>query len=264
VAEYTIERGLGVRARMNVLAMVHAPATLALLDTLGVEPGTRCVDLGCGGGHVTMELARRVGPAGHAMGIDLDEALLGSAREEAAAQALDNLTFRVASVEQLAETGFDLAFARMLLSHLLDPAGVVRRMAGAVRPGGMVVVEDVHFAGCFTEPACAAYNRWVEWFRETVRHNNGDLDIGPRLPGLLRTAGLTSVGVRVAQPAYLDGLPKQLQQMSMEKVRPAILAAGVVSADDYDAAHAELKAFTDDPDTIVASPRMIQAWGRRA
>lgn len=55
VADYTIERGLGVRERMTLLAKVHAPATLTLLDMLGVASGTRCVDLGCGGADVTIE-----------------------------------------------------------------------------------------------------------------------------------------------------------------------------------------------------------------
>jgi SAM-dependent methyltransferase len=263
VGDYTIERGLGVRERMTLLATVHAPATLTLLDMLGVAPGKRCVDLGCGGGHVTIELARRAGVSGHATGVDLDEALLSAARAEAAAHGLDNVTFRAGPVEGFSETGFDLVYARMLLSHLRDSAGVVGSMAAAVRPGGTVAVEDVHFTGCFTEPECSAYNSWVSWFREAVRRNKGDLEIGPRLPVLLRAAGLTNVGVRVAQPVYLDGPRKQLQQMSMEMTRTAILASGVTSADEYDAAHAELKSFTDDPNTLVASPRMIQAWGRR-
>jgi hypothetical protein len=152
----------------------------------------------------------------------------------------------------------------MLLSHVPDPAAVVRRMADAVRSGGMVIVEDVHFAGCFTEPGCPAYDQWVTWFGEAVRGNGGDLDIGPRLPSLLREAGLVNVGVRVSQAAFLDGPYKQLQQMSMGKVRAAVLAAAATSADDFDAAHAELKAFTDDPTTLVAGPRMIRAWARRS
>jgi hypothetical protein len=56
---------------------------------------------------------------------------------------------------------------------------------------------------------------------------------------------------------------KQLQQLTMAKVRSAILAAGIVTAAEYDEAHADLKAFTDDEGTLVASPRMIQVWGRR-
>ncbi len=211
MAEYTIERGLGVRERMDLLAAVHAPATLAVLDMVGVVPGGRCVDLGCGGGHVTMELARRVGPSGHVTGVDLDEALLEAARQEAAARGLENVTFRVGPVEDFVETRLELAFARMLLERFRDPSAVVGVMAGAVRSGGMVIVEDVHFGGCFTEPACPAYDHSVGWFRETVRRNGADLDIGPRLPGLFREAGLVGVGVRVAQAAYLDGPHEQLR-----------------------------------------------------
>jgi SAM-dependent methyltransferase len=263
VSEYTIERGRGVLDRMDLLARAHAPGTLSLLDLLGVPAGARCVDLGCGGGHVTMELARRAS-AGGALGIDLDEELLAVARGDASAQGLRNVTFRAGEVEQFSDADFDLAFARMLLSHLRDPAEMVVRMTAAVRPGGLVIVEDVHFAGCFTEPACPAYDRWVDWFTEVVRRTNGDLDIGPRLPGLLRAAGLTGIGVRVAQPVFLDGPVKQLQQLSMAKVRSAVLAAGLADVDEYDRAHAELQAFTDDPTTVVASPRMIQTWGARA
>jgi hypothetical protein len=128
----------------------------------------------------------------------------------------------------------------------------------------MVIVEDVNFAGCFTEPECDAYDRWVHWFTEAVHRTGGDLNIGPRLPRLLREAGLVEIGLRVVQPAYIDAPEKQLQQMSMAKVRASVLGAGLAEAGEYDTAHSELKTFTNDQTTIVASPRMIQAWGRRA
>jgi hypothetical protein len=65
------------------------------------------------------------------------------------------------------------------------------------------------------------------------------------------------------QPPFLDGPHKHLQELSMLKRKAAVVAAGVASAEDCDAAHAELLAFTADPTTLVAAPRMIQAWGRR-
>jgi SAM-dependent methyltransferase len=264
MTDYTIEQGPGVRERMNLLAAVHAPTTLALLDSLGVAEGARCIDLGCGGGHVTMELGRRAGPAGCAVGIDLDEALLECARRDAAVQRLDNVTFQVAAAEDLAEAGFDLAFARFLLSHLRDPARVAGLMVAGVRSRGFVVVEDTEFSGCFTYPTCPSYDRWVGWYRETVRRTGGDADLGPRLPALLRSVGVTEIGVRVAQHAYLDGPHKRLQELSMDKQKAAVVAAGVASADDYDAAQVDLQAFTADPTTLIAGPRIIQAWGRRA
>ena len=264
MSEYTIDRGMGVRERMDLLANNHAPGTLSLFDLLGTPgKGARCVDFGCGGGHVTLELGRRTGPRGRVVGIDLDTEMLALARAQAESQGLDHVSFRAGAVEDASDADFDVAFARMLLCHLNKPAAMVARMIAAVRRGGMVIVEDMHFAGCFTEPACPAYNQWVEWFRQAVRRTGGDLDIGPRLPALLRAEGLTEIGVRVAQPAYVDGPPKQLLQLSMQHVRTAVVSAGLALPAEYDAAHAQLKAFSDDPTTVVASPRMIQAWGRR-
>src|SRR5262249_60203793 len=99
-----------------------------------------------------MELGRRVGPAGRVVGMDLDTALLEVARTEAGARGLDHVSFRVGAVEDLAESGFDLACARMLLMHLRDPDSVVRSMVAAGRTRGMVVVGEVKFSGAFTQP----------------------------------------------------------------------------------------------------------------
>jgi 2-polyprenyl-3-methyl-5-hydroxy-6-metoxy-1,4-benzoquinol methylase len=263
VTDYTIERGVGVRERMNLLAAVNGPATLVLLDILGVAAGWDCLDLGCGGGHVAMELARRVGSKGAVVGIDVDQELLKLARAEATDQRLDNITFRVGDVQAFAESGFDLAYARMLLMHLRDPQRTVERMATALRRGGVVAIEDANFAGCFTYPPCPAYDKWAAWYQQTVRLRGGDPNLGPRLPSLLSAVGLEDVQVRVAQPAYLTGAHKQLQALSMAKQRMAVVATGVATSEEYDTAHAELQAFIDDPRTLVAAPRVVQAWGRR-
>ena len=262
MSDYTIERGLGVRQRMDLLAAVRGPATAQLLDSLSLGAGARCVDVGCGGGHVTIEIARRVGPGGSVLGIDLDEALLGLARSTASELGLDNITFRVCAAENLSETGLDLVFSRLLLMHLRDPERMVSLMATAIRSGGIVALEDANFAGCFAYPSCASYDRWVEWYQETVRRNGGDPELGLRLPTLLRSAGLKLLGVRVVQDAFVDGPFKQLQQMSMSKQRAAVLAARVAGAAEYDAAHAEVQAFADDLTTMIAGPRVVQAWGQ--
>jgi 2-polyprenyl-3-methyl-5-hydroxy-6-metoxy-1,4-benzoquinol methylase len=262
MSDYTIERGLGVRQRMDLLAAVRGPATEQLLDSLSLDAGARCVDVGCGGGHVAIEIARRVGPGGSVLGIDLDEALLGLARSTAIELGLDNITFRVAAAESLNETGLDLVFCRLMLMHLRDPLHMVSLMATAIRSGGVVALEDANFAGCFTYPSCASYDRWVEWYQRTVRQHGGDPELGLRLPTLLRSAGLTLLGVRVVQDAFVDGPFKQLQQMSMSKQRAAVLAAGVASTEEYDSAHAEMQAFSDDSTTMIAGPRVIQAWGQ--
>ena len=82
------------------------PTTATLLDQLGIKEGSRCLDVGCGGGHVVAELARRVGPRGSVLGLDLDPTVL-----ELAAQGLDgagNVTFRQGDVRTLQGEGYDV------------------------------------------------------------------------------------------------------------------------------------------------------------
>ena len=69
---YLIRGGIAGRERLRVLARVMRPATLALLERAGVTAGLRCLDVGCGGGDVTFDLASLVGITGHVVGVDLD------------------------------------------------------------------------------------------------------------------------------------------------------------------------------------------------
>jgi ubiquinone/menaquinone biosynthesis C-methylase UbiE len=69
----------------------------ALFDRVGIREGARCVDVGCGGGHVSRELARRVGASGSVVGIDLDAALLELASAHVSAAGITNIEFDVAT-----------------------------------------------------------------------------------------------------------------------------------------------------------------------
>ena len=108
MAEYPLAQGVEAKQRLSLLARVCRPATLALLDRAGLQPGDRCLDVGCGSGDVTFDMARLVGPSGQAVGIDFDEVGVRLAREEATAQGVANVEFRTQSAESLAETGYDL------------------------------------------------------------------------------------------------------------------------------------------------------------
>ena len=84
-ASYIIRGGVSGRERLRILARVMRPSTLALLARVGVRPGMHCLDVGCGGGDVTADLARLVGGEGRVVGFDLDEVKLEIARAEASA-----------------------------------------------------------------------------------------------------------------------------------------------------------------------------------
>jgi len=115
--EYAIAGGLAGKERLDVLQRVHGPFTSALLDRVGISRGARCLDAGCGGGHVSRELAARVGETGAVVGIDLDEVVLDLARSDALAAGITNVEFRAGDATDLDVSDFDVVFARFLLSH---------------------------------------------------------------------------------------------------------------------------------------------------
>ncbi|HET7069828.1 MAG TPA: methyltransferase domain-containing protein [Nocardioides sp.] len=92
---YLIRGGLEGRERLRVLGRVMRPTTLALLERAGVTSGMRVVDVGCGGGDVTFDLASLVGLTGSALGIDIDETKIELARADAEQVGVTNVEFRV-------------------------------------------------------------------------------------------------------------------------------------------------------------------------
>ena len=184
IPTYVIRGGPEGRERLRVLARVMWPTTRELFARVGVEAAARCLDAGCGGGDVTIALAR-MAPAGSVTGTDLDEAKLEIARAEATGAGLGNVSFRVANVLEAAgdSGGYDLVYARFVLSHLTDPARALRNLVDQLAPGGALVVEDIDFTGHFCYPDSPAFWRYVEWYTHAVQSRGGDPNIGPRLPG---------------------------------------------------------------------------------
>jgi ubiquinone/menaquinone biosynthesis C-methylase UbiE len=74
--DYVIRGGAAGRERLRILSRVMHASTTSLFDRVGINDGQLCFDIGCGGGDVTFELARRIGPRGRAVGADIDETRL--------------------------------------------------------------------------------------------------------------------------------------------------------------------------------------------
>jgi predicted O-methyltransferase YrrM len=263
VAGYVIRGGLAGRERLRVLARIQAAPTIRLLQRVRIPRGARCLDAGCGGGDVALQLARIAGPDGEAVGIDRDEVKLELARAEARDSGLDNVSYRVADVNVLtAEHEFDVVYSRFLLAHLADPAAALERLVAAARPGALVVLEDIDFTGPFCHPESRAYRRFWELFPAAVRAHGGDPTFGPALPGLLAGAGVRDVDVRVVQATGRDPDVKLMPALTFENSIDAIAGAGLARREAVEAMVDELYAFAAEPDTVVALPRVVQAWGR--
>ena len=115
---YTITGGEQGKRRLNLLAEIFQPTTLRLLKDAGLHAGDRCLDLGCGGGHVALDMARIVGPDGFVTGMDFDPQIVALARQDAKDAGIGNIAYHVADAGAFGGGPFDLIYARFLRSHL--------------------------------------------------------------------------------------------------------------------------------------------------
>ena len=261
---YVIRGGLAGRERLRVLARVTWPTTSVLLERVGVAASSRCLDLGCGGGDVTVALAR-LAPDGFVVGADMDEPQLDVARREAADAGLANVDFRVVDVMEPPsdDEQFDLIYARFLLTHLPDPSLALTHMCTRLASGGALVVEDIDFTGCFCHPDNAAFWRFVQLYTDVVTARGCDPNIGRRLPSLLRATGLANPQMNVVQPAGFDGEVKMIPPITLEAIADAVLSTGLCTVDELNQTVDDLYAFAADDGSVLSGPRVVQVWGRK-
>ncbi len=261
---YVIRGGVEGRERLRVLSRINRQSTLGLLERAGIRPGMACLDIGCGGGDVSFDIARLIEPGGTVLGMDFDEVKIDMARAEAQAAHIANIEFRVADIDEYElPPGFDLAHVRFVLSHLPDPKKVLTKIWNALRPGGVIVVADSDWSGYFSEPDSPFVRRHVELYTQAVKRRGGDPNIGPRLPALLTQSGFGNVHMNVVQHAGTEGEVKLITPITAENTAEAIIDEGLASRVDLDGMVSELYAFARDPNTVLSGPRIIQTWAHR-
>jgi len=260
---YVIRGGIEGRQRLKLLSRIMHASTTSLLDRAGITTGMKCFDIGCGSGDVSIELAARVGPNGHVIGVDIDATKVELACAEAAQLNLENVEFRVLDIcKDDPGMPFDLVYARFLLTHLRDPAGVVGAVKRMLKPGGLVIFEDIDFSGHFVYPKSAAFNRYHDLYCTVVRRRGGNPNIGPQLPLLLRQKGFADIKVMIVQPMELTGEVKLITPLTLENIADAVIKEELATREEIAALVQELYDYAANPETLAGLPRVVQAWAR--
>jgi SAM-dependent methyltransferase len=159
-----------------------------------VQDGSRILDVGCGPGSITLDLAR-LAHAGSVVGLDRSESVISEAREAAEQAGLGNVALAVGDVYALDhdDASFDVVHAHQVLQHLSDPVAALREMGRVCRTDGLVAVRDSDYSAFTWWPAVPELSAWLDLYRAVARGNDAEPDAGRHLKSWAREAGLEVV-----------------------------------------------------------------------
>lgn len=145
-----------------------------------LKPNHTILDIGCGPGTITADLAELV-PEGDVTGVDAVEAVLERARAHVAGRSgITNCTFEVADANALpySDASFDVVFCHQVLQHVQDPVGILKEMKRVAKPGGIVAAREADYKSFAWFPEPQGLDEWLDAYRKTARLCGGQPDAG--------------------------------------------------------------------------------------
>jgi SAM-dependent methyltransferase len=161
------------------------------------------LDVGCGPGNITADLAGRLG-AGIVVGVDVSEEIIAMARSQFVGEENPNLSFEVANVYELdyADQSFDVVYAHQVLQHLSKPVEALLEMKRVLKPGGRLAVRDGDYACFGWAPSDPVLDRWMALYHQITRVNHAEADAGRYLKSWVRAAGFGDLVVTSSNWVY--------------------------------------------------------------
>lgn len=265
--EYVLGTDAEEIARLGLQHRLWSEQTFALWARAGFGPGQTILDVGCGPGFATFDLAQLVGPTGRVVAVDESPHFVGYLDAQRAARGVANVDTQLGDVHHLnlPPCSVDRAYARWVLCFVRDPELVIRRVADALRPGGRFAVQDYFdYASLTLAPRSEVFRRVVQAVSRSWRDHGGDDDVAARIPGMMRRAGLEVLDVRpnlrVARPHEpLWAWPTSFFRSFL----PRLVQMNAITQDTLDEFAAEWNARSHDPDTFFVAPVVYDIIGRK-
>jgi ubiquinone/menaquinone biosynthesis C-methylase UbiE len=253
--------------RQRLLAQIEGlePQARWLLDEIGIEPGSRAIDIGCGPLGIVNLLSERVGPGGTVVGLEREPRFAAMAESEIARRNLQNVEIvqADATATGLPKESFDLAHERLVLVNVPEREAFISEMLSLVRPGGVVALEDIDNVSWLCEPAHPSWDVLYKTFHAAFHAGGGDGFIGRRLVNYLRAAGLENIKFKI----HVDIVPRGYRHTHLlaliESLHDKIIALGLLTEQELLQHKTTLAQHLQNPETVVMDKLLVQAWGRK-
>ncbi|KAI0693467.1 methyltransferase type 11 [Cytidiella melzeri] len=175
-----------------------------------LKPNMSVLDLGCGPGTITADLAAIVRD-GKVTGLDSSPDVVSKARQHAQNRKLTNIDFTTGDAHALPfpDASFDVTHAHQVLQHVSDPIQVLREMRRVTKPGGLVATRETDFGGMIWYPESPGMTEWAATYSRVARANGGEPNSGRRLLAWARQAGFDPSKVKCTSSAWCYATPEE-------------------------------------------------------
>jgi SAM-dependent methyltransferase len=218
------------------------------------------LDVGCGPGTITVDLARIVAP-GRVIGIDRAAEIVADAAAYAREQNVE-ATFEPGDVYALRfpDASFDIVHAHQVLQHVADPVAALREMRRVLRPGGLVAARDGDYASFAWAPRDVRLDRWLAIYREVARRNGGEPDAGRFLKRWALDAGFTDVRASSSTWTFADAESCRwwadlwADRISISPLAEQAITYGLAMQDELDDIARAWRAWAEQPGAMFIVP----------
>ncbi|WP_051334014.1 class I SAM-dependent methyltransferase [Mesorhizobium sp. WSM3224] len=240
--------------------------TQDVLRRAGIQPGMRVLDIGCGVGDVSLLAGEMVGPRGMVLGVDRSPEAIDIAERRATEAGQCYWTrFAAEDLDAFAcDEIFDAMIGRLVLMYLPDPSATLRRLAGHVRPGGIVAFQELAMPLTRSFPEGPLFSRCVGWISDTIERAGFEVDMGSRLPMTFAAAGLPapqmiSAGLAGSGPA--SPLYNYISE-TLRSLLPVAERLGIATAEEIgiDTLAERLCREAVEQRACVMTPPFVGAW----
>lgn len=238
--------------RLALLGAAYDPASIELAQRLGMRAGWRCLEAGAGGGSFARWLCRATSPGGRVLAVDADPHHLADLPELGGEVAQIDLV-----ADELPERAFDFVHTRLVLLHIAQRDTVLERLARAVAPGGLLVLEESDVFGVLAEMQGAFGDVW-RMFKRSSEIGGADQTWARALPERLQALGLLDVEASADIPMFRGGSAlARMWNLTWAQIHEHLVQLGL-PPEVIVAAQAEL----DDEQRWFCAPPTVRAWGR--
>jgi SAM-dependent methyltransferase len=229
MSEYVLDHHQeGERERLALMSRLLDPMHRRQVARLGIGPGARTLEVGCGNGSMSGWLAERIAPGGRAVAMDLDLSLIDAGTPGLELRQGDIVAGPVESRD------FDLVTARAVLHHVADAQAAVKNLVASVRPGGAILLIEPDFLPVSVAEPPEVRTFWEGWLAWS-RQQGIDYLIGRRLPATLAALGLESIGATAETALYNGGSPWALYwRQTVIELRGRLVASGKLHDESID------------------------------